>query len=162
MSNQDPAPSAKGFWTSATGVITGVAGLLTAIATLYGVTQLGNGDTQADNNRPIEINLPDSSESAPDVPGQISFGQLDSSAFSEFSSAPLDSSLETALNSCSAGDPVSCAVVLDTLVAECAQGYGLSCDWVYALSPVGSEYELFGATCGYRYTADFAGTCSQT
>ena len=102
------------------------------MATLYGVTQLGNGNTQADDNRPIEINLrSDSSESAPDVPGEISSGQIDSSAFAELSSAALDSSLETALGSCSAGDPVACAVVLDTLVAECAQGYGLSCDWVY-------------------------------
>jgi hypothetical protein len=38
---------------------------------------------------------------------------------------------------------------LDVLWKECDQGQWLSCDDLYLDSPVGSEYEYFGATCGY-------------
>jgi hypothetical protein len=40
---------------------------------------------------------------------------------------------------------------LDALYDECAAGDGVSCDDLYLNSPTGSEYELFGGTCGGRF-----------
>ena len=39
---------------------------------------------------------------------------------------------------------------LDRLWDECAAGDFVSCDDLYDESPVGSDYEYFGDTCGYR------------
>ena len=39
---------------------------------------------------------------------------------------------------------------LDRLWDECSAGDFISCDDLYDESPVGSEYEYFGDTCGYR------------
>lgn len=39
---------------------------------------------------------------------------------------------------------------LDRLWDECEAGDFISCDDLYDESPVGSEYEYFGDTCGYR------------
>jgi hypothetical protein len=38
---------------------------------------------------------------------------------------------------------------LDVLWDGCAVGDTVACDDLYFLSPVDSEYEWFGATCGY-------------
>ncbi|MEE6271867.1 hypothetical protein V2J56_00725 [Georgenia sp. MJ206] len=40
---------------------------------------------------------------------------------------------------------------LDRLWDACEQGDGVACDDLYRDSPLGSEYEEFGDTCGYRY-----------
>lgn len=45
---------------------------------------------------------------------------------------------------------------LDDLYDLCASGSGAACDQLYWLSPVGSDYEQFGATCGNRYEVDEA------
>ncbi len=39
---------------------------------------------------------------------------------------------------------------LDRLWQECADGSGAACDELFAQSPIGSEYEQFGVTCGDR------------
>jgi hypothetical protein len=39
----------------------------------------------------------------------------------------------------------------DALAFECEAGQMQSCDDLYQESPVGSEYELYGATCGGRF-----------
>ncbi len=41
---------------------------------------------------------------------------------------------------------------LDGLWDACAQGNGQACDDLYWESPIGSEYEDFGNTCGYFFT----------
>ncbi len=40
---------------------------------------------------------------------------------------------------------------LDTLWDDCEAGDGEACDTLYFTSPVGSEYETFGSTCGNRF-----------
>jgi hypothetical protein len=52
--------------------------------------------------------------------------------------------------------------LLDTLSWECYDGYALSCDLLYWVSPIGSDYEWYGGTCG-EWFADlsFAGRCSE-
>lgn len=39
---------------------------------------------------------------------------------------------------------------LDRLWQECADGSGAACDELFAESPIGSDYEQFGVTCGDR------------
>ena len=43
---------------------------------------------------------------------------------------------------------------LDALWDLCEFGDGAACDELYFISPVGSEYENFGNTCGYRFAPD--------
>ncbi|MFQ5558151.1 MAG: hypothetical protein ACE5GB_11675 [Acidimicrobiales bacterium] len=40
---------------------------------------------------------------------------------------------------------------LDALYDECAAGDGEACDSLYFQSPIGSEYETYGNTCGERF-----------
>jgi len=50
---------------------------------------------------------------------------------------------------------------LDALFDQCATGSGSACDQLYLSSPVGSDYESFGATCGGRFsTAEVPETCA--
>jgi hypothetical protein len=39
---------------------------------------------------------------------------------------------------------------LDALWDQCAAGYGQACDDLFDQSQLGSDYEAFGVTCGYR------------
>ena len=48
---------------------------------------------------------------------------------------------------------------LDQLWAECEAGIYAACDQLYSDSPVGSDYEYFGSTCGYTADRELAGTC---
>ncbi len=41
-------------------------------------------------------------------------------------------------------------IELDGLWAECENGMGASCDQLFEQSPIGSEYEQFGVSCGER------------
>jgi len=43
---------------------------------------------------------------------------------------------------------------LDDLYDSCLDGDWTDCDELYAIAPVDSEYEWFGATCGYRLEGD--------
>jgi hypothetical protein len=49
---------------------------------------------------------------------------------------------------------------LDELVDLCRDGSAADCDQLYMDSPVGSAYEVFGATCGARAVLGFAGRCA--
>ena len=40
---------------------------------------------------------------------------------------------------------------LDALYDACASGSGAACDQLFFASPIASEYERFGATCGDRF-----------
>lgn len=53
---------------------------------------------------------------------------------------------ELAIQPFTNGDDAS----LDQLWSQCADGVGASCDQLFQDSPVGSEYEQFGVSCGQR------------
>ena len=46
--------------------------------------------------------------------------------------------------------------LLDGLYDQCADGLGEACDVLFFESPFDSEYELFGVTCGGRFTVELA------
>jgi hypothetical protein len=48
---------------------------------------------------------------------------------------------------------------LDALYDECAAGDAVACDDLYIDSPTGSEYELFGGTCGGRFEYSDTESC---
>jgi hypothetical protein len=49
---------------------------------------------------------------------------------------------------------------LGELLLACQEGDGFACDELYELAPLGSALEQFAASCGWRYVAPVAGTCS--
>jgi hypothetical protein len=51
---------------------------------------------------------------------------------------------------------------LDELWVDCDLGDGAACDLLFDISPIGSEYEEFGLTCGFRFTFDDAPVCADT
>ena len=72
----------------------------------------------------------------------------------------VDDVIDQLISECAAGSLDSCGYLIDQLTAECTDGYGLSCDILYWASPAGSDYELYGATCGGRFEWDYAaGAC---
>jgi hypothetical protein len=54
--------------------------------------------------------------------------------------------VEQLIDQCSHGDETACIEVLDALAQDCAHGSGLGCDVLYEVSPIGSDYEAYGAT----------------
>lgn len=82
--------------------------------------------------------------------------------------APVDASgLESAdpvqqlITQCGEGDDSACLQILDALTQDCSDGSGLACDALYEVSPIGSDYEAYGATCGGRLPDAYADTCSE-
>ncbi|MCH1450202.1 MAG: hypothetical protein L7U66_00220 [Acidimicrobiales bacterium] len=49
---------------------------------------------------------------------------------------------------------------LDALWDDCDAGDDVACDDLYLRSPIGSDYESFGSTCGERESIDQFGNCS--
>ena len=49
--------------------------------------------------------------------------------------------------------------VLDLLVEQCRRGNNQACDELHATSPIGSEYETYGRTCGGRAPAGASPSC---
>ncbi len=50
---------------------------------------------------------------------------------------------------------------LEDLAGLCAGGDLVACDDLYLQSPLGSEWELYGATCGYRLNEEVDGYCAE-
>ncbi|SDD47482.1 hypothetical protein SAMN05660690_4305 [Geodermatophilus telluris] len=157
---QDPsAPGAPrpggGFFTSLPGILTAVAGLVTAVTGAVGIYVSQGDDATGGQGTPSSTDAP-----APvpeDTGGEADVGDLPA----DFSETSLDDEATTLLDACAAGDLGACATLLDTLATECADGYGISCDALYYLSPVGSAYEDYGATCGGRYDWTYVGVCRE-
>ncbi|OWY59779.1 hypothetical protein B7486_72730, partial [cyanobacterium TDX16] len=49
----------------------------------------------------------------------------------------------------------------DALGASCEEGDLGACDALYLVTPVGSDAEAYGTTCGGRVDDDLAGTCGE-
>jgi hypothetical protein len=82
------------------------------------------------------------------------------------STAGSSSGMDAEYDEC-AGDPTASGdnAGCDALHHACAAGDMLACDDLYWSSPVGSEYESFGATCGRRIRfgeRGFGGLCDES
>ncbi|PRY50152.1 hypothetical protein LY71_104189 [Geodermatophilus tzadiensis] len=158
---QDPSapgaarPGGGGFFTSLPGILTAVAGLVTAVTGAVGI-YVSQGDDATVPSDPT-VSTTDTPAPVPEDTGEADVGDLPA----DFSETSLDDDATTLIDTCAAGDLGACATLLDTLAVECADGYGISCDALYFVSPVGSAYEDYGATCGGRYDWTYAGICSE-
>ena len=151
------------FWTTVPGVLTAIAAVITAVGSIYFAGQGGKDDDPPPTDQPTVIvvpNLAGGGETAPDV-DELNLNSLSLDEVPEVTAADPGAEFDQSLDACAAGDEVACAVVVDQLVDECAQGYGLSCDALYLVGEPGSDVEVFGGTCGGRFDFDeVAGACS--
>ncbi len=104
-------------------------------------------------------NLTGTGRPRPTVADDVTPSQLNLTALDE-ANDQLRRELEQIVDDCASGDDESCQTLLDALVEECDEGYGFSCDVLYQISPSGSDYEAFGATCGGRVDEENAGSCA--
>lgn len=152
-------------------MLTAVAAVVTAVGGLYFGFSGGGGDRDpvaAADVRPDRDEVSESTATGttlppPDEPppsDSVDPTEIDTGNLGGVDTADLGSDVDRTIQDCSSGSADACLVLLDQLTDECATGAGVSCDALYFVSPVGSDYEFFGATCGGRFDASFAGSCS--
>lgn len=143
-----------GFMTTIPGILTAFAAVVTAAGGIYLGMHTGGGGPVT-----VSMNLPSASSAPPSPVQTVDPHSLRSTSADDLASTD---PVQPLLDECAAGDDAACAELLDTLSQECADGALLSCDVLYELSPAGSTYEAYGATCGGRWlTEDYADTCSE-
>jgi hypothetical protein len=146
-----------GFLTTIPGILTAVAAIITATGGVYVASNHGNSSPV-----PVNLIMPPNG-SVPTTTTSIDPDSLRlSGASADVSTLGSKDPVQDLLDQCAAGDAVSCASILDTLARECEDGAGISCDVLYELSPAGSDYEAYGASCGYRWPYDdYADRCGE-
>jgi hypothetical protein len=144
------------FLTTIPGILTAVAAVVTAAGGIY------LGSHQAGSS-PVPVNLYMASGGAPASVASVDQQSLRlANAQADTSNLASSDPITALISQCAAGDDGACASILDTLTQECADGTGLSCDLLYELSPAGSDYEAYGASCGNRWpNEDYADLCSE-
>lgn len=151
-----------GFLTTIPGILTALAGLLTAAGGMYVAT---HDSKSGSSDKPILVNLTMPASAAPTAPANVDQQSLRlDNASNELATLPNDSTgdpMQQLVDQCNQGSIEACSAILEGLAQECYQGYGLSCDVLFAVSPAGSDYEMYGATCGDRFSPDVAGRCSE-
>ncbi len=153
------------FWSTLPGIFTGIAAVITAVASLYIATRNTTPDAPPDNTTTsmdtTSTSMDTTSTSAPSdiIPGPTPTSLSgDSPELREVDWAT--SAFQSAVEACTLGDENACVFVFDTLANECSEGVLDGCDLLYEWSPPDSEYEYYGATCGYRVEhIDYAGEC---
>jgi hypothetical protein len=142
------------FWTTIPGVLTAVTGLLATAASIFAVTS-------QQTPSPVVPELPvPSTAPAPAAPSPAGPVGINLGALPQYRPEAATVEGRDLITACGAGDLASCLAILDGLASGCEAGDGESCDWLYALSDAGSDYELYGATCGDRFEgAQNAGSC---
>jgi hypothetical protein len=138
-----------GFLGTIPGILTAVAGVITALATLYAVDAAARSPEQPPAEAPP----------APDAP--VDGGSVATRAESvPAADAVLSDPATELLTDCANGFVDSCDTLLYLLVDDCYYGDAYSCDVLYWISPVGSDYEAYGATCGGLFDWQY-GRCNE-
>ena len=156
-----------GFMTTIPGVLTAIAAVITATGGIYlgahkeeasavkslpvsSTASTSGNETPPPTGTPVSI--PPSVTSASVDPASLRLGNVPGGVAS-------NDPVQQLIDECGQGDESACIAILEELVQECSEGALLSCDVLYYVSPTGSEYEQYGATCGGLLTADYAGSC---
>lgn len=140
-----------GFLGTIPGILTALAGVITALASLFYILQLAPGSPEQP---------PEQVQSAPDAPVDAD------SVATRVDSAPapddamLSDPATELYTDCANGAVDSCDALLSLLADDCSYGDPYSCDALFWISPVGSDYETFGATCGGLLDWQY-GRCSE-
>lgn len=147
-----------GFLKTVPGVITAIAGLITAMVGLMQLSPLSaHGESGGTSQQPVIVNI--TPETTPDE--NVTPEQVDVAEANSVPEATATGPVQQLIEHCAAGSVDACTRLLGLLANQCYQGHSLSCDVLYHVSPAGSAYQSYGATCGGRVTWDYAGTCSQ-
>lgn len=161
-----PRSGIAGFLTTVPGILTAMAGLVTAVVGAYLAVNQGQGPDKGPPPAPapVVVNLTTPGSSVPPSPDTADAAHLrlaaaDAGLFQ--ASAGSGTFLEEQAYQCDQGDDDACVVVLDTLFDYCTDGSGAGCDALWQVSPEGSVYEAYGATCGGRVPEVYAGRCSE-
>jgi hypothetical protein len=138
------------FWGTLPGVLTALAGLVTAVGGIYFASGQSTQETQAP---PTTQASAISSDAPVVVPMLISPSELQTVEVDE-------PALTDPFDGCADGNIADCQRLIEELVADCDYGDPDACNVLYELSPVGSDLEDFGGTCGYRLDDwSYAGEC---
>lgn len=144
------------FMTTVPGILTAIAAIITAAGGIY----IGS---HRDGSSAGTTNLVMTAGGAPATVTYVDPQTLRlSNASADVSALGSNDPVQGLVGQCAAGDDGACASILDMLAQECADGVGASCDALFQLSPEGSDYQAYGASCGDRWPSeDVAGLCSQ-
>lgn len=157
-----------GFWSTLPGIFTGIAAVITAVGGVYiagrGMPPSPTATTMAVSTTTTTTTT-ETSVPVPASPGSVPISQLfpgedidpEEIAGVDWQTAVLESAADTCATT---GDSSACTFLFDALANECYLGEMPSCDLLWELSPLDSEYEAYGGTCGYRVEVDYAGACS--
>jgi hypothetical protein len=163
-------PQRGGFLTTVPGILTGVAGIMTGLAALYAVYVGSRPAEQTPPAQPTPVSTSAPAQPTPEVPTQptpevpasVDVGSVATQANSVPAAdvAMLSNAAIGLWTNCASGRLDSCVPLLDQLVDDCYYGDPYSCDALYWISPVGSDYEAYGATCGGLFDWQY-GRCSE-
>lgn len=154
MSNTDTPTERGGFWSSIPGVLTALATLVTAVGAAYlGYLQLNKDDSSS--AAPVVQPAPTPAPAAPT--GDTIIVVEDPNALREV--AEEDPTSADPVEACAQGVQAACIQVFDMLADDCELGIMRACDLLWEVTPVGSDYEEYGGTCGYRNDGEYAGEC---
>jgi hypothetical protein len=146
-----------GFMTTVPGVLTAAAAVLTALGSVYvGVHNAGSAAPPQPTPTTATVTVQPTGRPAPE-----SSVDPRSMRVAAGSSLPSDDPAEQLINRCAQGDEAACVEILDTFADACDKGNFLICDVLYEVSPIGSDYEAFGATCGARFSTQYADRCRE-
>jgi hypothetical protein len=146
-------------------VLTALAGLVTALGAAFAGYQgglFGASESSSPVVSPVVVNMTVPGAAAPEAPVDSGSMRLEADAADQILESDSGSdSAEQMIDACAQGDLEACESILITLSTDCADGYGGSCDALFLVSPEGSDYETYGATCGGRFGFEYAGSCGE-
>ena len=147
-----PRGGVLGFLGTVPGILTALAGVITALATLYTV------HVTAGSSGPVLTQSPQAAPvgTAPVDPASVA----EQAGSTSWTGTTVDDEATALAADCAGGSVDACLALLDLLAWGCADGDPNACDALYLISPVGSDYEAYGATCGGRFEP-LNGRCSE-
>ncbi len=140
-----------GFLGTVPGILTASAGVVAVVALLCAVLVTTNPPTLTEPAQPA----PESSTGLD--PGNV-VAEVVSASLTD---ATLDDETAALVTNCAGGLVAACTTLLDLLAEGCSDGDPYACDVLYRVGPLGSEYEVYGATCGGRFGSAYVGRCTE-
>ena len=141
--------------TTLLGVLTALAAVVTAVGGLYLGFRGGADQSHAFDDTNEEPTVPDAPRWQEVDPSQINVTNLNG-----IDTDDLGDGVDSTIDDCANGSLDACIVLLDQLAVDCFDGFWLSCDVLYLVSPAGSDYEWFGGTCGGSFAEPYDGYCA--
>lgn len=131
-----------GFLGTVPGILTAVAGVISALAAFLIAVD------RSSPQPPVSEPSPGSEQVAPDAPVDAGTVATRAETAPVLDDPMLSDQADALLTDCASGYVDSCDDLLYLLADDCYYGDAYSCDALYWISPVGSDYEAYGATCG--------------